>query len=85
MKEKMFFLFRIALFMMAFILVAYGTVFFGDYLGKFRDYFIRAGELDKALGLIIIVFGISYVLRKLLISVYRKEAGITRKPGRKKK
>jgi len=79
MKDKLLFSFRIVVFLIAFVLVAYGMVFFGEYLGSFRDYFFKTGEWDKVIGLLIITFGISYVLRKLLLSVYRKEAGIRRR------
>ena len=85
MKEKVLFLFRIALFLIGFALVAYGMVFFGHYLGEFRDYFFKTGEWDKVIGLTIITLGLGYVLRKLLIWEYRREAGITRRPRRKRK
>ncbi len=84
MNSKILFSFRTIIFLTAFVLAAYGMIFFGDYLGKFRDYFFKSGEWDKAVVLLIIVFGISYVLRKLLLLVYRKEAGIT-KTRRKRK
>lgn len=85
MKEKLLLLFRIALFMVGFALVAYGMVFFGQYLGEFRDYFFKTGEWDKVIGLIIITLGTGYVLKKLLIWEYRKEAGITRRSRGKRK
>jgi len=82
MNKTLFFLFRAALFMVGFVLVAYAMVYFGQYLGEFRDYYFRTGNYAEVLALIIITLGISYVLRKLLLQVYRKEAGIKR---RKKK
>jgi amino acid transporter len=79
MKNKLLFAFRVILFLIGFLLVAYGMVFFGAYLGEFRDYYFRAGQWDKALVLAVIVLGIGYVLRKLLLWEYRKEAGIKRR------
>ncbi len=77
--EKMLFAFRTILFLLGFVLVAYGMVFFGQYLGEFRDFYFMSGQWDKALVMLVIVLAISYVLRKLLLSVYRKEAGIKRR------
>lgn len=79
MSKTMFFLFRASLFMIGFLAVAYAMVYFGQYLGEFRDYFFRAGKWPEALALVIIVLGISTVLRKLLLWEYRKEAGIKRR------
>ncbi len=79
MKQKMFFLFRAALFLLGFVLVAYGMVFFGQHLGSFRDYFLRSGKWPEAIALVIISFAIGYVLKKLLLWEYRKEAGIKRR------
>jgi len=79
MKDKIFFAVRTILFLIGFLFVAYGMIFFGEYLGEFRDFFFRSGDYGKALALVGITLGIGYVLRKLLIWEYRKEAGITRR------
>ncbi|MFH1895288.1 MAG: hypothetical protein ABIJ74_01745 [archaeon] len=79
MNKTVFFLLRTAVFLTGFVLVAYGMVFFGEYLGEFRDYYFKTGDYAEVLVLILITLGIGYVLRKLLLSVYRKEAGITRR------
>ena len=79
MNKTVFFLFRTSVFMIGFLLVAYGMVYFGQYLGEFRDYYLMTGNYAEVIVLLLITFGISYVLRKLLLSVYRKEAGIKRK------
>ncbi|MFH1664256.1 MAG: hypothetical protein ABH986_05650 [archaeon] len=79
MNKTVFFLLRTAVFLTGFVLVAYGMVFFGEYLGEFRDYYFKTGDYAEVLVLILITLGIGYILRKLLLSVYRKEAGITRR------
>ncbi|MBU2100558.1 hypothetical protein KKG83_04875 [Candidatus Micrarchaeota archaeon] len=79
MKDKLLFSFRVILFMLGFLLVAYATIAFGEYLGEFRNIYFMKGQWDKAIALVVITLGIGYVLRKLLISLYRKEAGITRR------
>jgi hypothetical protein len=79
MNKTLFFLFRVLLFLSAFILVAYAMVFFGQYLSEFRDFYFRTGDYGKAIALIAITIGIGYTLKKLLMWEYRKQAGIRRK------
>ncbi len=79
MKHKIFFAFRAILFLIGFLFVAYGMIYFGEYLGDFRDYYFKTGDYGKVLALVAITLGIGYVLRKLLIWEYRKETGITRR------
>jgi len=84
MKDKLFFLFRTAVFLTAFLLVAYATIAFGGYLGEFRDIYFKTGQYDKMIGMLVIVLLLGYVLRKLLLLVYAKEAGITHSRRKRK-
>ena len=66
MKELSFAV-KLLIFFTAFLLVVYGIVFIGNYLGEFRDYFFRSGNYEKAAMLLIFILCIGYILRKLLM------------------
>ncbi|MEW6295101.1 MAG: hypothetical protein AB1467_02260 [Candidatus Diapherotrites archaeon] len=77
--KELNFAIKLLFFLMAFFLVVYASVAFGNYLGEFRDYFFRAGNYWQAALILIFVLGIGYILRKLLVWETRGLVGKKRK------
>lgn len=83
MKEsKISVMFRMLVFFAAFAVVVYAMLVLNDYLGDFRNLYFLLGQWDKAIGLLVFILGISFILRYLLLWQYRKSAKISRRKRR---
>lgn len=73
-ERTMLFFERAGIFLAALAIVAFATIALAQWSDPFKDFFLKTGRWEEFIVLTIFVLGLGYILRWLLMLVFRVEA-----------
>jgi hypothetical protein len=83
-KKDLIYAYKALVFLIAFGLVVYAIIVFGDYMSRFRKLFLVTGKWEWVAYITIFLLALGWILRYLLRWEFRLQAGIKKKPKRRK-